>query len=174
MQLRIATLSENTAIWAEKYARLGERDVYIGIPFSREELEALGASFTLTKEPVWISDDIVTSGEIPMMTEYEEINPNLYVKEGEELVPDPLLDDRALIIKTDEGLVIILGCAHRGMINTVHHAREVMGWSSSIPWLAAPISSMPPRSASCSPPLLSRNSASEGLGSLTAPACRQR
>lgn len=114
-------------IWAAKYTVRGERETYTGIRFSREELEGLGASFTLSKEPVWISDDIVTTGEIPMVTEYEEIDPNLYVKEDGELVPDPLLDDRALIIKTELGLVVILGCAHRGMINTLYHAREVTG-----------------------------------------------
>ena len=114
-------------MWAAKYMRFGEVDVYIGIPFSREELEALGASFTLSREPVWITDDIVTTGEIPMITQYEQIDPNLYVKVDEELVPDPLLDDRALIIKTDVGLVVILGCGHRGIINTLHHARELTG-----------------------------------------------
>jgi 7,8-dihydropterin-6-yl-methyl-4-(beta-D-ribofuranosyl)aminobenzene 5'-phosphate synthase len=81
----------------------------------------------LSKEPVWITDDIVTTGEIPMVTEYEEIDPNLYVKEDGQLIPDPLLDDRALIIKTELGLVVILGCAHRGAINTLRHAQEVMG-----------------------------------------------
>lgn len=114
-------------MWAAKQLRIGEQYVYIGIPFSREELEGLGASFTLSREPVWISDDIVTTGEIPMVTEYEEIDPVLYVKENDEFVPDPLLDDRALIIKTDNGLVVILGCAHRGVINTLYHAREVTG-----------------------------------------------
>jgi 7,8-dihydropterin-6-yl-methyl-4-(beta-D-ribofuranosyl)aminobenzene 5'-phosphate synthase len=114
-------------IWAEKYARFGEREAYIGIPFSREELEGLGASFTLSKEPVWISDDIVTTGEIPMVTEYEEIDANMYVKEDGEFVPDPFWDDRALIIKTELGLVVILGCAHRGAINTLYHAREITG-----------------------------------------------
>lgn len=114
-------------IWAEKYMRFGERDVYIGIPFSREELEGLGASFTLSKEPVWLTDDIVTTGEIPMVTEYEEIEPALYVKEGGEMHPDPVWDDRALVIKTELGLVVILGCAHRGMINTLLHAQEITG-----------------------------------------------
>lgn len=114
-------------IWAKKYIRFGEREAYVGIPFSREELEGLGASFTLSKEPVWITDDIVTTGEIPMVTEYEEIDPNLYVKEDGQLIPDPLLDDRALIIKTELGLVVILGCAHRGAINTLRHAQEVTG-----------------------------------------------
>ena len=114
-------------IWAKKYIRGGEWERYIGIPFPREELEALGATFTLRKDPVWISDDIVTTGEIPMTTEYEEIDPNLYVKEDGEWLPDPLLDDRALIIVTDEGLVVILGCAHRGAINTIRHAQQITG-----------------------------------------------
>lgn len=114
-------------IWSVKYTIRDGRETYIGIPFSREELEGLGASFTLSKGPVWITDDIVTTGEIPMVTEYEEIDSNLYVKEDGELVPDPLLDDQALIIRTELGLVVILGCGHRGLINTLHHAREVTG-----------------------------------------------
>jgi 7,8-dihydropterin-6-yl-methyl-4-(beta-D-ribofuranosyl)aminobenzene 5'-phosphate synthase len=114
-------------MWANKYTRGEGFERYSGIPFSREELVALGASFNLSKDPVWISNDIVTTGEIPMTTEYEEIEPNLFVKEDGEWLPDPLLDDRALIIKADEGLVVILGCAHRGAINTLLHAREVTG-----------------------------------------------
>jgi 7,8-dihydropterin-6-yl-methyl-4-(beta-D-ribofuranosyl)aminobenzene 5'-phosphate synthase len=38
-----------------------------------------------------------------------------------------VMDDKALIIKTEKGLVVILGCAHRGMINTLYHAREIAG-----------------------------------------------
>ncbi len=76
---------------------------------------------------MWITDDVVTTGEIPLVTECEEIESNLYVKVDGELLPDPLLDDQALIIKTESGLVVILGCAHRGMINTLRHAREVTG-----------------------------------------------
>jgi 7,8-dihydropterin-6-yl-methyl-4-(beta-D-ribofuranosyl)aminobenzene 5'-phosphate synthase len=115
-------------IWALKYARRSERVVdYIGVPFPREAAEILGASFNLTKEPVWISENIVTSGEIPMVTEYEKIDPILYVKEKGELKPDPLWDDQALFIKSDKGLIIILGCAHRGIINTIRYARELTG-----------------------------------------------
>jgi len=113
-------------IFAAKYARYGEQARYVGIPFSREALEAF-AALTLSREPVWITEDIVTTGEIPMITQYEKIDPPLCVKEGGELVPDPLWDDRALIIKTDEGLVVITGCAHRGLINTLYHARELTG-----------------------------------------------
>jgi 7,8-dihydropterin-6-yl-methyl-4-(beta-D-ribofuranosyl)aminobenzene 5'-phosphate synthase len=114
-------------IWAAKYSRKAEEEEYIGVPFARETAETLGASFNLTREPVWISKDIVSSGEIPMITEYEEIDPTLYVKEERELKPDPLWDDQALFLKSEKGLVIILGCAHRGVINTIKHAQKLTG-----------------------------------------------
>lgn len=114
-------------IWVAKYSVFGERKRYNGIPFVREELESLGASFTLSREPVWITDDIVTTGEVPMVTEYEQIDSRLYVDMGGELVPDRFPDDLALVIKTDVGLVVVLGCAHRGMINTLYHACNITG-----------------------------------------------
>ncbi len=114
-------------MWANKYAKAGDFERYIGIPFKREDLEAIGASFTLSEGPVWITDNIVTTGEVPMVTEYEEIEPMMQVKEDDRFLPDPFRDDQALVVKTELGLVVILGCAHRGAINTVIRAREVTG-----------------------------------------------
>ncbi len=115
-------------IWQVKYAtRQGQEDRYIGIPFHRQTLESLGARFNLSKKPVRITDDIITTGEIPMVTDYEEIEPYLVVKEKGGFKPDKLLDDQALIINTKPGLVVVLGCAHRGIINTLYHARELSG-----------------------------------------------
>lgn len=112
-------------IWAAKYNH--QEDRYIGIPFHRQTLESFGAHFNLTTEPVRISDSIMTTGEIPMVTDYEVVEPYLQVKEGKRFKPDKLLDDQALIIKTEPGLVVILGCAHRGIINTLHHAQRLTG-----------------------------------------------
>jgi len=115
-------------IWQAKYAtsESGESR-YIGIPFSRGELEELGARFNLTSEPVAISDSIMTSGEVPMVTDYEEIEPSLVVKEGGGFKPDTFRDDQALIIKTPPGLVVVSGCAHRGIVNTLYHAQKISG-----------------------------------------------
>jgi len=115
-------------IWAAKYARRrGQADRYIGIPYQREELESLGACFKLMTEPTTITDGIITSGEIPMVTDFEEIAPNLQVKGAGGFQPDQLLDDQALIMKTEAGLIVILGCAHRGIINTIYHAQQLTG-----------------------------------------------
>jgi 7,8-dihydropterin-6-yl-methyl-4-(beta-D-ribofuranosyl)aminobenzene 5'-phosphate synthase len=115
-------------VWQAKYSRRkGEPDHHIGIPFQQRELESLGGRFNLTREPVKITDDIMTTGEVPMITEFEQIDEGLYVKEDSGWQPDKLLDDQSLIIKAEAGLVIILGCAHRGMINTLYHAMQLTG-----------------------------------------------
>jgi len=114
-------------IWQNKYATRQDEERYIGIPFTRRELESLGAHFNLTAEPVKITDNIMTTGEIPMVTDYEKIEPYLVVKEDDSFKPDKLLDDQALIINTEPGLVVILGCAHRGIINTIYHAQALTG-----------------------------------------------
>jgi 7,8-dihydropterin-6-yl-methyl-4-(beta-D-ribofuranosyl)aminobenzene 5'-phosphate synthase len=115
-------------VWAAKYnRRRGRADRYIGIPFQRADLESLGAHFNLSREPVRITDNIMTTGEVPMVTDFEAIDPQLFVKEGSDFRPDELLDDQALIINTGSGLVVVLGCAHRGMINTLYHAQQLTG-----------------------------------------------
>jgi 7,8-dihydropterin-6-yl-methyl-4-(beta-D-ribofuranosyl)aminobenzene 5'-phosphate synthase len=112
-------------IWQAKYATRQGEEKYIGIPFHRQTLEGLGARFKLSKKSVRISDNIITTGQIPMVTDYEAIEPYLVVKEGNRFLSDKLLDDQALIINTKQGLVVILGCAHRGIINTLYHARKL-------------------------------------------------
>jgi len=114
-------------VFGNKHTRIGQTERYIGIPYNRKELESVGASFKLSKEPVWITDNIVTTGEIPMSTEYEAIEQNFIIKTDTGTTPDSFNDDLALIIKTDLGLVVILGCAHRGMINTLQHAQKITG-----------------------------------------------
>lgn len=116
-------------MWAAKYGRRdGEvRERYNGIPFSREELEGSGARFNLTRESVHIAEHVMTTGEIPMSSGYEEVENNLFVKQNDRLHPDPLADDLALIIDADFGIVVVLGCAHRGMINTLRHAQNITG-----------------------------------------------
>jgi 7,8-dihydropterin-6-yl-methyl-4-(beta-D-ribofuranosyl)aminobenzene 5'-phosphate synthase len=115
-------------IWQAKYARLkGKPERYIGIPYMRSELESLGARFILTSQPFKLSENILTTGEIPLVTDFEKVEPSLLVKTPEGWEPDLVLDDLALIIKTGQGLAVALGCAHRGMINTLYQARQITG-----------------------------------------------
>ena len=118
-------------VWANRYnQREGKKEKYMGIPYVRQELENYGARFTLTSKPVQLAPNMTTSGEIPMVTDFEKVgegSAKRYRKEGDREVADMLLDDQALFITLREGLVIVTGCAHRGIVNTIYHARQLTG-----------------------------------------------
>ncbi len=115
--------------WAGKYVRRqGDDKAYIGIPYNQSELESLGAKFTLMATPVPVTGDMMTTGEIPITVDFEAIEPDrFFVKQGRKWQPDTFTDDQALIIKTEQGLVVILGCGHRGLVNTLNHAQQLTG-----------------------------------------------
>ncbi len=115
-------------VWEIKYARRqGQGDRYIGVPFQRQELENLGARFNLTTQSVKITDNIMTTGEVPMITGFEKIEASHYIKEATGEKPDEIMDDQAIIINTEQGLVVVTGCAHRGVVNTIYHAQKITG-----------------------------------------------
>ena len=115
-------------VWARKYGRMESGPQrYVGIPFPREALEALGADFRLSPEPVGLSERIMTTGYVPMTNDYEIIEKYLLVKENGELKQDSLDDDQAMVIDADFGLVVVLGCSHHGIVNTLEHVRKITG-----------------------------------------------
>lgn len=102
---------------------------YIGVQFTKEELEKSGADFIFTDSPREIAPGVWTSGEIPRKNDAEIISNNFFSLDhtGKKISPDPIKDDMSLFCVTPKGLLIILGCAHAGLINIVQHAREVTG-----------------------------------------------
>lgn len=128
---RGAEVIAHPAIWEAKFARFRqERERYVGLPFRREELESLGARFTLSTRPIALGPGIATTGEVPLSTDYEAVDADLFIKVGTELRPDPVADDLSLYIRTPLGLVVVLGCAHRGIINTLRHVTQLAGEES--------------------------------------------
>ena len=69
----------------------------------------------------------MTTGEVPMITDYEEVDKKIFIREADVWVPDTVPDDLSLIINTEQGLVVVLGCCHRGVINTLYHAQKLTG-----------------------------------------------
>ncbi len=115
-------------VWESKFSgREGPPYTEIGMPFSRAELEELGADFLLSREPVHLSPRLVTSGEVPMHTDFEAVDDGLLHSSAEGPTADPLVDDLSLAVRMDDGLVAILGCAHRGPINTIEQLRRAAG-----------------------------------------------
>jgi len=104
----------------------GEARRAIGIPFRRSFLESLGADFRFSRELCEIAPDLFLTGEIPRRTTFEKGDPQMTAKlaDGSERCPDPLNDDLSLVIDSPKGLVVILGCAHAGMVNILDHVME--------------------------------------------------
>jgi 7,8-dihydropterin-6-yl-methyl-4-(beta-D-ribofuranosyl)aminobenzene 5'-phosphate synthase len=81
----------------------------------------------LTGDPVWLSDTLVSLGEIPRSVEFELPRPLGRREEADGPVPDNVPDDTALAHVGADGLTVISGCAHAGICNTVERARRVTG-----------------------------------------------
>ncbi len=89
----------------------------------REEIEAKGGMLFLTSEPFQIMPGLITSGEIPRNTDFEDAGISLFTIYGDTLMPDPVLDDISLLANVkDRGIVIITGCSHAGIVNITEHA----------------------------------------------------
>ena len=98
----------------------------IGLPQSRENLEQAGARFNLSAAYREVASGIFLTGEVPRVTPYETGDQGLYCDcTGQELDTTP--DDQSLILETEQGLVILLGCCHAGLVNTLEHIAYITG-----------------------------------------------
>ena len=114
-------------VFARKLIRRKGQYRKAGIPVSQEDLVAKGVSLYLNSGPVEIAPDMITTGEIPLQTHFEAVAEGFYVEKDGREIPDTLADDQALILKTGKGLVVVLGCSHRGIINTLNHVSQITG-----------------------------------------------
>jgi 7,8-dihydropterin-6-yl-methyl-4-(beta-D-ribofuranosyl)aminobenzene 5'-phosphate synthase len=94
----------------------------IGSLLSGEKI-AQHFKLTYSKEPNWLTDQLVFLSEIPRQFHFEGQDP--IGRTGMELKDDYLLDDSALVYKTEKGLVVIVACSHAGICNTIEYAKKV-------------------------------------------------
>ncbi len=93
-------------------------------------LDATSAEIINTIKPYFVASDLACiTGEIPRTIDFEKGLINNRIYRDNTWQPDPLiLDERALVLKVkDKGLVIISGCAHAGIINTIRYAQQITG-----------------------------------------------
>jgi 7,8-dihydropterin-6-yl-methyl-4-(beta-D-ribofuranosyl)aminobenzene 5'-phosphate synthase len=96
----------------------------------KDRLAGLGAIWRAEEGPQPMAPFLLTTGSIPRTTDFEEIiglSDRKVEKEGG-MEEEAFLDDGALILKIKEkGLVIVTGCAHAGIINTINHCQKLGG-----------------------------------------------
>jgi len=93
-------------------------------PNTLEALQAHAAQIRHNTAPVEISSGIFLTGEIPRETAYEDVG-GAFVLDEAGHVPDPVVDDQAVFFETESGVIVLLGCAHAGVVNTLRHIRRV-------------------------------------------------
>jgi len=95
----------------------------------KEDIEVLGfVKVVEVKDPSPIVPGAYLTGRIERVTEYEKGAPYLLVKRGDKLERDQFLGEQALFfIVKGKGLVVLAGCAHPGIVNTVRHVQKVTG-----------------------------------------------
>lgn len=94
---------------------------YLGLNTSMEEAEKRFHLTTSTK-PLFLTPKIIFTGQIPRVTPFEEGESSFVLEDGS---PDMLPDDSALVLVTGDGLFIITGCGHSGIVNTIRYAMEI-------------------------------------------------
>lgn len=98
----------------------------------RPQYEAAGGAFTVHARPTEIHPGVWVTGPVPRRhaeRNWGSPNPSARparVKLGDRLVEDTVPDDMAMVFDTEQGLVVLTGCGHAGVVNIVDHARETV------------------------------------------------
>ena len=110
-------------IRSERARHTSKGDVVYRPPLpSREALRNLGAEVIATKEPHMLTNGLASTGEVPRVTDFEGL-----LVDGQ-WRKDETWDDQSMVAHLkDRGLVVMSGCAHAGIINTILHAQAITG-----------------------------------------------
>lgn len=100
------------------------RGEYIGSPMTKEELEKI-YNLKLYRIPVKISNNIIYLGEIPQSNDFENRKAIGICSVDNEMIEDNVMEDSAIVYKSEEGLFIITGCSHSGICNIIEYAKKV-------------------------------------------------
>jgi len=107
-------------VFEKKY----DNEMEIGSPLSLFEVEQKYA-LSLTKETLQLSSKLIFLGEIPSYNDFEERSVIGKRETDEDFVEDFVLEDTAIVYKSEKGLFIITGCSHSGICNIIEHAKKV-------------------------------------------------
>jgi len=102
----------------------------IGIPeAARLALESLPAgNLHWTREPLEVAEGVGVTGAIPRLTGFEDPGGPFFL-DRDGILADPIADDQALWMRTPRGLVVIVGCGHAGVVNSLRCALSLSGES---------------------------------------------
>ena len=130
VQGRRVPLITHPAAFRERWVRRKDGTIYGPVlPPPRDEWEAAGADIVLSQGPYELGPGCWTTGLVPRLSFEKSGRPSSRAyRQGDEFLYDDIDEDQAIAINVKgKGLVIVSGCAHSGIVNTVNYAREISG-----------------------------------------------
>ena len=119
-------LFANLDLFRERYSRW-EGKLHKKNTLQREQDLTARLTLELSQTPQEIIPKLWTTGEIVERLEPEGRSAHHFIREGEDLVPDPYKDDLALVLEMGEGILLLCGCCHAGLLNTLTHVQRIFG-----------------------------------------------
>ncbi len=133
LTLRRALMSKSPTALGRTHVGAGMFDSRVGTPPGIEfnsmlrfkpDYETTGGTFVVHEKPTQLQPGVWLTGSVPRVHPEKNWSGRTQVKTATGLVEDIVRDDMALVIDTTEGLVVITGCGHAGVINIIEHARK--------------------------------------------------
>lgn len=121
-----AKVFAHPAVFQAKYGWDDDGKIHnIGMPQSDvDKVRKQAAELVRTNQPTEIRDGLFVTGEIPRHNDFEDTGGHFFL-DGQCRQADPLTDDQAVFFDTCAGTVVLLGCAHAGVVNTLQYIRQL-------------------------------------------------
>jgi 7,8-dihydropterin-6-yl-methyl-4-(beta-D-ribofuranosyl)aminobenzene 5'-phosphate synthase len=105
---------------AALWPRPGEGDAW------KPSYEKAGGHFVVHEGPTELAPGVWLTGNIPRLHDERRYSPDWKVQSPTGIIADVVPEDQAMIFDTDDGLVVLAGCAHAGIINTSDYAQKIV------------------------------------------------
>lgn len=128
-------LYAHSDIFTPRFSVTKDSRHFVGMPYVKDQFTTLGVEWQLGKEPRELAPNLWFSGQIPRRTDFEPGDTRLVTCCGDEDCPDQIIDDISLYYLTGKGLVVIGGCTHSGLVNTVSYGLELTGAKRLYGWI---------------------------------------
>ncbi|MBL7114787.1 MAG: MBL fold metallo-hydrolase [Kiritimatiellae bacterium] len=110
----------------DKYIRTADgKSRQIGMPANARITLSSYPDIQPSTKPIEVIEGLFITGPIPRLTDFEDTGGPFFL-DKDCTQPDELVDDQAVFIDTPNGIVVILGCAHSGIINTLQYITSLV------------------------------------------------
>lgn len=112
----------------KRYLVFPNGDRVLSNTFDKTIITSSGGEAVLTSKDTELAPGVIATGEINMINDFEQHFPLAYYEKEGELTKDLFHDEKSLVIHLkNAGIVVLSGCSHRGIINTVNYAKKLTG-----------------------------------------------